>query len=114
MDGTAVHVVHHPGRGMSVSSGHRFRLTPPTSDAETRLRSTTCARLSRHAKRVGILLLRPENIIGGSIYQGVLRVVIFGLHKNNLRVGDSRLILVTQANEYHSRCLSPDLGLTFV
>ena len=39
----------------------RFRLTPSTSDAETRPRPTTCARLSRHAKNVAMLLLSPKN-----------------------------------------------------
>ena len=49
MDGSVVHVVQHLGGGMSVSSRHRFGVTPPTSDAETRPRSA-CARLSRHAE----------------------------------------------------------------
>ena len=40
---------------------YRFRLTPTTSDAETRPRPTTCSRLSRHAKIVAMLLLSPEN-----------------------------------------------------
>ena len=40
---------------------YRFRRTPSTSDAETRPRPTTCARLSRHAKIVAMLLLSPEN-----------------------------------------------------
>ena len=48
---------------MSVSSGSRyiFRPTPCTSDAETRPRLTTFARLSRHANNVAMLLLSPEN-----------------------------------------------------
>ena len=41
--------------------GYRFRLTPSTSDAEARPRPPTCARLSRHAKNVTMLLLSPEN-----------------------------------------------------
>ena len=40
---------------------YRFRLTPSTSDAEARPRPPTCARLSRHAKNVTMLLLSPEN-----------------------------------------------------
>ena len=39
---------------------YRFRLTPSTSDVETRPRPTTCARPSRHAKNVAMLLLSPE------------------------------------------------------
>ena len=38
-----------------------FRRTPSTSDVETRPRPTTCARLSRHAKVVAMLMLSPEN-----------------------------------------------------
>ena len=47
---------------MSVNSGgrYRFHLTSSTSDSETRPRPT-CARLSRHAKIVAMLLLSPEN-----------------------------------------------------
>ena len=80
MDGSVVHVVQHLGGGVSVSSRHRFRLTPPTSDAESRPRPTTCARLSRHAKFVAMLLLSPENGFLGSIDQGVLLVIFFVLH----------------------------------
>ena len=61
MDGSVVHVVQHLGGGMSVSSRHRFRLTPSTSDAETRPRPTTCATLLRHAKFLAMLQLSPEN-----------------------------------------------------
>ena len=52
MYGSVVHVVQHLDGGKTVSSRDRFRLTPPTSDAETRPRPKTCAinRLSRHAK----------------------------------------------------------------
>ena len=40
---------------------YRFRRIPSISDAETRPRQATCARLSRHAKIVAMLLLSPEN-----------------------------------------------------
>ena len=56
-----VHIVQHLGGGMSVSSRHRFGLTPPTLDIEPRPRPTICARLSRHAKYVAIQLLLPED-----------------------------------------------------
>ena len=61
MDGSVVIVVQYLGEVMSVSSRHIFRLAPSTSDAETRPRPTTCARLSRYAKVVAMLLLSPEN-----------------------------------------------------
>ena len=60
LDRSVVHVMQHLDGGMPVSSGHRFHLTPSTSDAETRPRPT-CARLSTHANFVAILLLSPEN-----------------------------------------------------
>ena len=61
MDESVVPMVQHLSGGMSVSSRHRFRLTPPTSDAEAWPRPTTCARLSRHAKLVAMLRLSPKN-----------------------------------------------------
>ena len=51
----------HLGGCMSVSSGYTFRRTTSTSDAEPRARPTTCARLSRHANIVAMLLLSPGN-----------------------------------------------------
>ena len=40
---------------------YTFRRTPSTSDADTRPRPTTCARLSRHAKIAAMLMLSPED-----------------------------------------------------
>ena len=50
MDRSVVYVMQHLDGCMSGSSRDRFRPTPSTSDAETRPRPTTCAKLSRHAK----------------------------------------------------------------
>ena len=49
---------------------YRFRLTPSASDAETRPRPTTCARLSRHAKIIVMLLLSPENGFESQVNKG--------------------------------------------
>ena len=79
MDASVAHVAQLGG-GKSVSSRHRIRLTPPTSDAETRPRPKTCARLLRQAKIVTMLLQSPENGFCRSIDQGIPLVMIFVLH----------------------------------
>ena len=61
MDRSVVNAVQQLSGGKSVSSRQRFRLTPPTTDAETRPRPKTCARLSRHANIIATRLLSPEN-----------------------------------------------------
>ena len=63
---------------------YRVRRTPSTSDADIRPRPTKCARLSRHAKVVAMLLLSPENGFREASEQGVVQGVIFMLHSNVL------------------------------